>query len=60
MQAGFVTVFVLAAWLRLDKVAFYFFKNQFLVCYCYFFLACSVLLCCCCGLWQGSEAFTLL
>ncbi len=49
IQAGFVTVFVAAVSFQVDSLALRFFKNQFLVCCCYFFLVCSVCSFYCCG-----------
>lgn len=56
LQAGFVTHFVLAAWLRQDRLALRFFKNRFLIFYSYFFLVCSVCVFSCCGLRQKCKA----
>ena len=60
LQVGFVTVLVVAAWFRVDKVAFGFFKNHFKVCCSYFFsvFCCLVFCCCAVGQWLKRLLFS--
>ena len=58
-QVGFVTAFVLAAWLRLDKVIFCCSKKGFKFCCSYFFLVFAFYFFCCCGVGQWVEASAL-